>query len=218
MKVVAIIPIKKNSTRVPGKNFIKINGVPLYKILLDKVLKCKFDEIYVDSDSDEINKYCKKNKIHFIKRLPKLAKNSANGNDLINYHSKIIDADIYFQLFITSPLMTASTINSCIKFLKNTKKYDSILTSKSLYSWFWHKKKPVNYSPKKLPRSQDATPVVVETTGLYGISKRALKKYKCRIGNKPFFFEVQDDESIDLDNAKDFEYLNYTIKKRKKIK
>ena len=78
--------------------------------------------------------------------------------------------------------------------------------------------KPINYSPKKLPRSQDATPVVVETTGLYGISKRALKKYKCRIGNKPFFFEVQDDESIDLDNAKDFEYLNYTIKKRKKIK
>ena len=68
MKVVAIIPIKKNSTRVPGKNFIKINGVPLYKILLDKVLKCKFDEIYVDSDSDEINKYCKKNKIHFLLR------------------------------------------------------------------------------------------------------------------------------------------------------
>ena len=213
MKVVAIIPIKKKSTRVPGKNFIKINGVPLYKILLDKILKCKFDEIYVDSDSDEINKYCKKNKIHFIKRLPKLAKNSANGNDLINYHSKIIDADFYFQLFITSPLMTVSTINSCIKFLKNNKRYDSILTSKSLYSWFWHKKKPVNYSPKILPRSQDALPIVQETTGLYGIKRNALIKNKCRIGKKPYFFEVSNSESLDLDNNEDFKILKSYVKK-----
>ena len=66
-----------------------------------------------------------------------------------------------------------------------------------------------------MPRSQDATPVVVETTGLYGIRKKELKKYKCRIGNNPFFYEVDDVESIDLDNAKDFEYLNYVIKKRK---
>ena len=213
MKAVAIIPIKKKSTRVPGKNFIKINGIPLYKILLDKILKCNFDEIYVDSDSNEIYRYCKKNNINFIKRLPKLAQNTANGNDLINYHSKIINADIYFQLFITSPLLKISSINSCINILKRNKRYDSILTSKSIYSWFWYKKKPINYSPKKLPRSQDAVPVVVETTGLYGIRKKALKKYRCRIGNKPFFFEVDDDESIDLDNTIDFEYLNFRIKK-----
>ena len=140
MKAVAIIPIKKKSTRVPGKNFIKINGIPLYKILLDKILKCNFDEIYVDSDSNEIYRYCKKNNINFIKRLPKLAQNTANGNDLINYHSKIINADIYFQLFITSPLLKISSINSCINILKRNKRYDSILTSKSIYSWFWHKK------------------------------------------------------------------------------
>ena len=213
MKAVAIIPIKKKSTRVPGKNFIKINGIPLYKILLDKILKCNFDEIYVDSDSNEIYRYCKKNNINFIKRLPKLAQNTANGNDLINYHSKIINSDIYFQLFITSPLLKISSINSCINILKRNKRYDSILTSKSIYSWFWYKKKPINYSPKKLPRSQDAVPVVVETTGLYGIRKKALKKYRCRIGNKPFFFEVDDDESIDLDNTIDFEYLNFRIKK-----
>lgn len=214
MKVVAIIPIKKKSTRVPGKNFIKISGTPLYKILLDKILKCNFDEIYVDSDSDEIYRYCKKNNINFIKRLPKLAQNTANGNNLINYHSKIINADIYFQLFITSPLLKISSINSCINILKRNKKYDSILTSKSIYSWFWYKKKPINYSPKKLPRSQDAVPVVVETTGLYGIRKKALKKYRCRIGKKPFFFEVDDNESIDLDNVKDFEYLNFCIKRK----
>ena len=212
MKTVVIIPIKKKSERVKGKNFKKINGVPLYEITLKKLKKCKFDEVYVDTDSQEIKKYCLKNKINIINRLRSLSKNTANGNDLLNYHSKIIDADIYFQLFITAPLLKISTINECIKILQKSKKHDSILTVRSLYTWFWFKKYPINYDPKILPRSQDANPVIVETTALYGIKKKSLKKRKCRIGFKPFFYETSEKECVDLDNKKDFDYLNYIIK------
>ena len=42
------------------------------------------------------------------------------------------------------------------------------------YIIYWFKNKPVNYKPNT-PRSQDATPVVYETTGLYG-KKMLLKK------------------------------------------
>mgnify|MGYP001166669003 CR=1 FL=1 len=212
MKTVVIIPIKKKSERVKGKNFKKVNGTPLYEITLKKLKKCKFDEVYVDTDSQEIKKYCLKNKIKIINRLKSLSKNTANGNDLLNYHSKIIKADIYFQLFVTAPLIKISTINNCIEVLKNSKKHDSILTVQSLYTWFWFKKKPINYNPKVLPRSQDAHPVIVETTALYGITKRSLKKRKCRIGFNPFFYEVTDKECVDLDNKKDFDYLNYITK------
>ncbi len=212
-KVVAIIPIKKNSKRVKGKNFKKINGKPLYSYLLSKLKKCEFDEIFVDTDSIEIKNYCLKNNYKIVKRLPILAKDTANGNDLLNYHSKIISADIYFQLFVTAPLLSIKSINQCIRFLKKSKNYDSILTTKTIYSWFWCKKKPVNYKPSELPRSQDAVPVIQETTGLYGIKKKALEKNKCRIGKKPFFYEVSDEEALDLDNHKDFEYLEYYVKK-----
>ena len=116
-------------------------------------------------------------------------------------------------MFITSPLLKISTINKCIDILEKNKKYDSIFTIKKIYSWFWFKNKPVNYSPKVLPRSQDAIPIMQETTGLYGIKKKALKKYKCRIGKRPFFYEVSDEEAIDLDNQKDFEYFEYYVKK-----
>lgn len=212
MKIVAIIPIKKNSKRVKGKNFRKINGKPLYKFLLEKLKKTKFDEIYIDSDSNTIKNYCKKNNFLFIDRLNYLKKDSANGNDLLNYHRKIINADIYFQLFVTSPLLKISTINKCIDLLKKSRHNDSILTSKNLYSFYWFKKKPINYLPKVLPRSQDLTPITVETTGLYGIKKQALLKYKCRIGIKPIFYEVSDEESIDIDNSKDLKFLRYHVK------
>ena len=213
MKVVAIVPIKKKSKRVKGKNFKKINKKPLYDFLLKKIKKCNFNEIYVDSDSSEIQRYCKKNNIKFIKRLPKLALDNANGNDLLNYHSKLISADIYFQLFITAPLLKISTINKCIEILKKNKKVDSILTAQKIYSWFWFNNKAVNYRPKILPRSQDAKPIIQETTGLYGIKKKPLLKCKCRIGKKPFFYFVDKNEAIDLDNKEDFKYLKYYVSK-----
>ena len=176
MKIVAIIPIKTNSVRIKNKNFKLINKIPLYRYLLDKLKESDFDEIYVDSDSAKIRNYCNKMGYKFILRKPYLAKNNANGNDLLNYHGKIISADVYFQLFVTAPLLKVDTINKCISIMKSKKNYDSILTSKSVYTWFWFKKKPVNYSPRILPRSQDAKPLVFETTGLYGIRRKILLK------------------------------------------
>ena len=213
MKTVCIVPIKQKSSRVKRKNFKKIDKVPLYKITLQKVKNCKFDEVYVDTDSQEIKKYCIKNKINVINRIKTLARDSANGNDLLNYHSLLIKADLYFQIFITSPLLSEKSINQCVTFLKKNKKFDSILTCKKIFSWFWFKEKPINYKPRKLPRSQDALPVVQETTGLYGIRRNALIKNKCRIGKKPYFFEVSNSESLDLDNYEDFKVLKSYVKK-----
>ncbi len=213
MKIVAIVPIKKKSERVKGKNFKKINNVPLFSILLKKLKKCKFDEIYVDSDSLSVKKFCKEYKYNFIERKPRLAKNNSNGNDLLNYHRSIIKADIYYQLFVTSPLIKIKTINKCIDILKRNKNFDSVFTVNKIYSWFWFKNRPVNYNPKVLPRSQDAQPIVQETTGLYGIRSDVLKKTKCRIGKRPFMYQVSDEEMIDLDNKKDFEYLKFYVKK-----
>jgi len=69
METVVIIPIKKKSQRVPGKNFKKIRGKALYEYTLEKVKKCNFDEIYVDTDSKEIKNYCEARKINIIKLL-----------------------------------------------------------------------------------------------------------------------------------------------------
>ena len=50
------------------------------------------------------------------------------------------------------------------------------MTSRRIFTWYWFDNKPINYNPTKLPRSQDAKPVIVETTALYGIKSEALKK------------------------------------------
>ena len=49
MKCIAIVPIKTRSTRVKNKNFKIVGKKKLYQYFLDKIKKCGFDEIYVDS-------------------------------------------------------------------------------------------------------------------------------------------------------------------------
>ncbi len=213
MKTVCIVPIKSISRRVKSKNFRVIGSKPLYAYILDKLKETNFDEIYIDSDSSEIELYAKKNNYKFINRDPNLSKDSANGNDLLIHHQNLINADLYFQIFVTAPLLKVETINNCISKLKNDINIDSILTSKSLHTWCWFDGKPVNYDTKILPRSQDAKPVVIETTGLYGIRKDVLKNNQSRIGKNPFFYEVSNEESIDLDNEEDFKLLEYYVSK-----
>ncbi len=209
---ICIVPIKLNSIRVKNKNFRKVKGIKLYEYFFKKLCKTDFDKIIIDSDSKEIEKKAKQYGFQFLQRVKSLTKNSANGNDLLNYHAKkFSDADYYFQLFITAPLLRVETINNCISILKNTKKYDSILTVEKMKSWFWYKNKPVNFNPNSFPRSQDAVPLIKETTGLYGIKKNALLKYKRRTGNKPFFQHVSFEEGLDLDTEEDFLILKKLI-------
>mgnify|MGYP007047745648 CR=1 FL=1 len=58
------------------------------------------------------------------------------------------------------------TINKAINVLKNSAEFDSVFTAEKIFSWFWFNGEAINYNPKLLPRSQDASPVIKESTGL----------------------------------------------------
>lgn len=52
-------------------------------------------------------------------------------------------------------------------------------------------------------------PVIEETTGLYGISKRSLSKYQCRIGRNPYIYIVDKFEAVDINTEEDFKVAEY---------
>lgn len=214
MKICATIPIKERSTRVPNKNFRELKGKPLFRHIIDNCLSADcFNDIYVDTDSDLIKNYCESVKIKYINRDPSLALDTANGNDVFHYDIKNIEEyDYYFQLYATAPFLKTETIRDCVDKLVHSSKYDSILTASEEYGWYWYQNQPVNYQPNILPRSQDAIPLIKESTGLYGISKSAYNKYRCRVGAKPYFYILKDElERVDLDTLEDFSKAEYLI-------
>jgi N-acylneuraminate cytidylyltransferase len=88
--------------------------------------------------------------------------------------------------------------------LRNSGEYDSCFTSIRHNGFFWLNSHPVNYRPAILPRSQDLEPVLEETTGLYGIRKESLERYRCRIGRNPYLHIVDKFEAVDINSEEDF--------------
>jgi len=87
--------------------------------------------------------------------------------------------------------------------LLNSEEYDSCFTATAHKGFFWLSDSPINYRPGILPRSQDLLPVIEETTGLYGISREALNRYRCRIGRKPYIHIVSKYEAVDINTEDD---------------
>lgn len=214
MASACFIPIKSNSERVPGKNLRVLNGKKLYQYIIEHSISAGvFDDIYVDTNSGEISEYSKKMGIKVIERKPELALNSANGNDLLTYHYDCFpNYDYYFQLFATAPYLQPNSIRSCYEFMMTTEEYDSCFTATENHSFYWYGGTPINYRPGILPRSQDMNPVIEETTGLYGIAKDSLAKYRCRIGRKPYAYIVSKFEAVDINTEEDFQVAEYVGK------
>lgn len=214
MRTACFIPIKAYSERVTGKNLRVLNGKKLYQHIYSHVQEADvFDDVYVDTDSEEVAEQAVIMGFKVIDRLPRLAENTANGNDLLVYHlSKCPEYDFYFQLFATAPFLQPETIRICWQRLTEGDAYDSCFTATENHGFFWWSGNPVNYRPGILPRSQDMLPVLEETTGLYGIKREALAKYHCRIGSHPYVHIVSRFEAVDINTPEDFKLAEYVGK------
>ena len=226
MSAACFIPIKSNSERVPGKNFRALNGKKLYEYIIEHSLETDaFDDIFIDTNSSEISIFAEKHGCKVIKRCEELARNTANGNDLLNYHFDLYsNYDFYFQLFATAPYLQPSSIKACADVLMNSTEYDSCFTAIKHQGFFWLNNTSINYRPCILPRSQDMLPMIEETTGLYGITKQALEKYRCRIGARPYIYFVSKFEAVDINTEEDLKiaehigssFWHYRTKEEKK--
>lgn len=182
MRVACLILIKASPERVPGKNSRVLNGKRLYEYIIKRAK----DDIYLDTDSDEIKAYCAQNSCLVIDCREGLAQNTANGNDMLNYYFDMHpEYGYYVLLFAMAFYLQPESIKVFVGTLVNSTVYDSCFTAVKHQGLFWQHDTSINYRPCILPSGQDMVPMVEETTDLYGMSHAALDKYRCRIGPSP---------------------------------
>lgn len=212
MRSVATIPVKSRSTRMPGKNLAPFAGQPLFEHFFSKLDDHPFDEIVVDTDNDAVAAAALDRGWRHLVRPPELLADEATGNELLLHVASKVEADVYFQLFVTAPLLKSETIAAAHAKLLSSPDHDSIFTVVPIHSWFWFDGRPVNYDPHRLLPSQHNKPVIRETTGLYGIRADALEREQARIGTRPLMFEVDEVEAIDVDTELDFRLAEFLWK------
>lgn len=203
MNVVAIMPIKLNNERCPGKNIRLLDGKPLLQHELDNLIKSGMcNRIIVYCSSDEVCEYLPQT-VEFLKRPEFLDLPTSNFTQIFNEFVKEIDADIYVYSHATAPFITVETMKECITAVESGE-FDSAFCAIKLQDYLWKNGKPLNFDACNIPRTQDLEPIFQETSGVYVFKKAVFMKYHRRIGIKPFIKEVSLKEAVDIDNPEDF--------------
>lgn len=141
MKILAVIPARKNSKSIKNKNLKKIGKGSLVEKTIKLVKKSKiFDAIILTSDDKKILKIGKKFNLITLERKKKLSSSKAKAENVwYDAHSvaekrknKIFDFSFYLEP--TSPMREVSDLDKGLKKILG-KKFDTVLSiSKTKYN------------------------------------------------------------------------------------
>lgn len=225
MKTVAIMPIKLNNERLPGKNTKQFSdGTPLLQVMLNTLRTLKkqgdLDEIYVFCSDSAIQKYLPAD-VQWLLRPEYLDSQAAKCNDILREFLHLIEADYYVLTAATSPFVSAEHIKTCVDAVRSGE-YDSAFAAKKIQNFLWQNNKPVNFTLDSAPRTQDMLPYYCELSTPYVFTKAVFEQYGGRTGKKPYICECSEIECVDIDFPEDFEladiiYTHHFKKRERKV-
>lgn len=212
MKVVAFLPAKGTSERIESKNLKLLNGKPLFLHTLEKLCDCDFiDEVYLDSESDEILNYASHLPYIPLKRDPALANNKTDGHQMFYNEVRQVDADIYIQILGTSPFIKPETIKKGIEILQTHPEYDSAVLMKTDKQYMWKDGQPL-YDKYHIPNSNTLPDSVIESMGLYIVPKEVAHRTKMRFGDNVYMLTGDAVETIDVNYPDEFALAELIMK------
>lgn len=208
MKIIALLPMKGHSERVPNKNMKLFNGIPLFNHVLTTLQNCDLiDEVIINTDSNIISESAKKfSKVKIHNRPNEICGDFVSMNDIIAFDLNHSDGDIYLQTHSTNPLLKTTTIHQAIEKFKTQREFDSLFSVTKLQTrLYWEDVRPINHNPNELIRTQDLPPVFEENSNFFIFTKSSFKNAaNKRIGKKPMMYEMDKLESVDIDEPHDF--------------
>jgi CMP-N-acetylneuraminic acid synthetase len=220
-KIVALVPMRHHSQRVPGKNYRSLAGKPLYQHILATLLAVpELTEILVDTDSPQIMAGLRQDfpQVKAVDRPEPLRADTISMNEILLYDTSQVDADFYLQTHSTNPLLRPETISTAIQtFLSDFPVHDSLFSVTRLHSRLYDQQgRPLNHDPKVLLQTQDLPPVYEENSCIYIFSRENLVRRRNRLGEKPLMFEIDASEAWDIDEEIDFAITDFLMKHRMK--
>ena len=219
VKIVALVPMRHTSERVPGKNFRPLAGKPLYQHILNTLLACpEINQVVVDTDSPIIMEGLQASypQVKVIERPEHLRAGTIPMNEVLLHDTFLAPADLYLQTHSTNPLLRASTVSKAIQaLLDNRPAYDSLFSVTRRQIRLWDElTRPINHNPAILLRTQDLPPVFEENSCLYLFTRQTLEQRRNRLGERPYMFEMDAGEAWDIDDELAFSICDFLLSRK----
>ena len=203
--IIAMVPVRAGSTRVPNKNTRKFANTSLLELKL-KVLKnvSGITQIIVSTDCDIAAEIAHKQSIKVQRRSKYYAGSDVTNDQHWLHIAKTTPGDIVFLAQVTSPLLRVSSIQKALNTFLNSGSNDSLNSVSVEKKFLWKDMNPINYDINVTPKSQDLPNIVSLNFAITIIHKQAMIKRKNVIGYRPSFFELDKVEALDIDDLVDF--------------
>lgn len=223
--VLAIIPARGGSKRLPDKNIKLLYGRPLIDYVIKAALKSqKIDELIVSTDSEKIKEIassCGAN-VPFLRPI-KLSGDDSLTEETVRHAVKYIDRtngikiDIIVVLQATNPFTTPEMIDKCINFLID-KDWNTVITVKKLSmdtKWIGtisKDKEFVRIINKDYSNSLSQKQYL-PSGNVYVFKREICFDQKRIIGEKTGAIVVPTENAVDIDYLIDFRFAEFLLEK-----
>jgi len=225
MSIVAFIPARGGSERIPGKNIRELNGHPLLAYAIAGAKRARiFDGIYVSTEDPEIAKVAVKYGAEVIERPDILSLSTGTDLQWIVHALKNVpaEAEVCVLLRPTNPFRTAFTILRAWKVWTESQPSDSLRAVRAVKEtpfkmWFEAvinapiaRIEPIiQHSGKLYDLPSQQFPMAYMQSGCIQIFTRQLvEEFNDQTGSAVVPFSTTESEGLDLNNMEDWDRAN----------
>lgn len=208
-RLVALLPLKAHSERVPRKNFRDLAGKPAVRWMLDTLLSVeRVDLVVINTDARQQLAdvgVLPGERLMIRDRPVELCGDLVSMNRIIEADIGLVDSDLYVMTHTTNPLLSASTIVDALTVFDRSQDHDSLFSVNRVQTRFYDGSgRAINHDPNHLIRTQDLEPWYEENSCLYVFTQNSFRATGARIGRHPVLYPTPRLESIDIDDPEDW--------------
>lgn len=208
-KMIAMIPARLGSKRIPKKNIRYMWDKPLIQYPIDLCLNSGlFESVWVNTESLELGKIVQTLGAKFHERPKELAGDTATNRDFTYEFMQKHECDYVIMVNTTSPLLREDTVIKFLEFV-NENDFDTVVSVISEKEEVFFRDQPLNFSLEEKINSQYLEPVESIVWALTAWKRENFMKLQEQ-GKNPVFggklgkFAIPKDESCDLDTEEDW--------------
>lgn len=223
-KVLAIIPARGGSKRLPRKNILPLGEKPLIGWSIQAGLESKYvDQVFISTDDQEIADVSKHLGVDVPELRPEnLSTDTATTQDVLFYTIDKFggDSEIVILLQPTSPFRNHKHIDEALELFERKKAFSIVSVTPCEHPPQWSNILPVDGSMNNFirtedgVRSQDLENWFRLNGALYIYDTKDLISSKdMSYRSDTFAYVMTNEHSIDIDNQIDFDMAEFFLKK-----
>jgi CMP-N,N'-diacetyllegionaminic acid synthase len=225
LDVIAIIPARGGSKRIPRKNLVAVGGKPLLSHTVWHALNAKaVGAVYVSTDDDEIADHARVWGAEVVIRPPELASDAATSEAALIHvldmrlQNGLADPDLVVFLQCTCPVRAPDDIDRAVETLRQSGS-DSLFSGCRETPFIWcigsGGPQSVTYDYRTRRRTQDWRPHYRENGSIYVFRPWVLRQNSNRIGGKIAVYEMDYWSSFDVDSNEDLLLVQWIFERMK---